>query len=120
MFPAAPRSPVAFGAKSGADGSDIEPRVRNIFDQYSQNENRLTHALASVLHSDEGLRGNFLKRFLPDQVRPEANRVLVNEQSYPRQPSLSEQDAEQAGVPVIGPSLFIADLFPTADFAMGH
>jgi hypothetical protein len=70
--------------------------LRNVFDQYSQNENRLTHALASVLHSDEGLRGNFLKRFLSDQVQPEANRVFVNEQSYPMQPSLSEQDAEQA------------------------
>jgi hypothetical protein len=73
--------------------------MRNVFDQYTQNENRLTHALASVLHADGGLRARFLKQFLPSAGAPSASRVTVDEQSLPGQPMLTENEAEERGVP---------------------
>lgn len=35
--------------------------MRNLFDQYSQPENRLTHALMTALHEDRGLLALFLR-----------------------------------------------------------
>jgi PD-(D/E)XK nuclease superfamily len=75
--------------------------LRNIFDQYTKNENRLSHALASALHLDAALLENFLNRFLHNQEVPKAKSVRVNEQSYPGQASLSDDEAEKAGVPDI-------------------
>ncbi len=34
--------------------------MRNVFDQYGQPENRLTHALATCLHEDRAFLGEFL------------------------------------------------------------
>lgn len=39
--------------------------VRNVFDQYDQPENRVTHALMSALHTDRNLLDAFLKRNHP-------------------------------------------------------
>jgi hypothetical protein len=39
--------------------------LRNLFDQYGQIENRLTHALLSALHRDRNLLAQFLVRFAP-------------------------------------------------------
>ena len=36
------------------------PRLRNVFDQYEQPENRLTHALATALHEDQRLLKSFV------------------------------------------------------------
>ena len=35
--------------------------MRNLFDQYTQQENRLTHALAVCLNEDRSLLGAFLR-----------------------------------------------------------
>lgn len=35
--------------------------MRNVFDQYTQPENRLSHALASVLLEDAGFRKSFVR-----------------------------------------------------------
>ncbi|MFO0992768.1 MAG: hypothetical protein U1E67_12655 [Hyphomicrobiales bacterium] len=75
--------------------------MRNIFDQYSQNENRLSHALASILQLDVDLRRSFMKEFIPAEGRPDASRVGVSEQSYPGQPSMAEEEAERRGLPDI-------------------
>jgi hypothetical protein len=75
--------------------------MRNIFDQYTQNENRLTHALASALSLDINLRRCFLRDFLGVKDASRAKRISVSEQSYPGQPSMSEEDAERVGIPDI-------------------
>jgi hypothetical protein len=36
------------------------PEMRNIFDQYPQPENRVTHALVSAFHEDSDLLRSFL------------------------------------------------------------
>ena len=55
--------------------------MRNIFDQFKQPENRLTHALACCLHHDR----NLLKSFLVDLlgIQPSTNELFIVEQSLP-------------------------------------
>lgn len=72
--------------------------MHNIFDQYSQPENRLTHALASVLYQDERLLKSFLATFEPSR-RPSTKRLRVIEQSLPGQPEGSEGERESQGLP---------------------
>lgn len=73
--------------------------MRNIFDQYSQPENRVTHALMTALNEDRGL----LERFLRDLVKvvPSAKAVGLRllEQQYPGEPELIEDDLERRGIP---------------------
>lgn len=72
--------------------------MRNVFDQYDQPENRLTHALLSSLASDPGL----LRRFVRDWVngRPKSKSLKVFEQSLPGDAlELSEEESEKRGVP---------------------
>jgi hypothetical protein len=72
--------------------------VRNVFDQYSQPENRLTHALLSTLQSDPALLRRFL-RWCNTSV-PNGARLKVLEQALPGQPvELSEEEAEKRGLP---------------------
>ncbi len=72
--------------------------MRNIFDQYSQPENRLTHALASVLHQDDNLLKSFLAAFGPKR-RPSVKGLEVIEQSLPGQPVAGEEERESQGLP---------------------
>ncbi len=73
--------------------------MRNIFDQYSQPENRVTHALMTALSEDRVLLG----RFLHDLVRvtppctPKQLSVLA--QQYPCQLQPPETELEERGVP---------------------
>ena len=39
--------------------------IRNVFDQYDQPENKLTHSLMSCLNEDRELLKNFLNAFRP-------------------------------------------------------
>lgn len=74
--------------------------MRNLFDQYSHPENRLTHAMACCLHEDRDL----LKRFLAwlRVTSPVAARSLViGEQTLPGDPPETEQDADRKGLPDI-------------------
>lgn len=72
--------------------------MRNIFDQYKQAENRLTHSLATVLHEDGALLKNFLSSFGPGGA-PAVNRLSVIEQSLPGRPEPAEQEAGAKGIP---------------------
>jgi len=65
--------------------------MRNVFDQYSQPENRLTHALATLLAMEPELCRGFLRWALRDQA-PDLGRrrVMVTEQSLPGEPDLGE------------------------------
>ncbi len=66
--------------------------MRNIFDQYSQPENRVTHALASALHED----GNLLRAFLADiaNCSPPKGKdsIEVYEQTYPGEVEAAEEE----------------------------
>jgi hypothetical protein len=74
--------------------------MRNLFDQYAQPENRLTHALAVCLHEDPRL----LRRFLTfaSLVPPSnARRLLIVEQRLPGDPPDQELDSDRRGLPDI-------------------
>ena len=72
--------------------------MRNIFDQYGQPENRLTHALLTSLAEDPGLLRRFMRNFLQD--REVASPFEIYEQSLPGERlTLSEDEAEKRGLP---------------------
>ncbi len=45
--------------------------MRNIFDQYSQPESRVTHALMTAIHKDQALLGSFLRDLV--KIKPPAS-----------------------------------------------
>lgn len=72
--------------------------MRNLFDQYSQPENRLTHALLSCLSKDRRLLGHFVIWAAGQRKLPKALGVL--EQTLPGEPvEFSETEAERRGLP---------------------
>ena len=56
--------------------------MRNVFDQYSQYENRLTHALACSLEADRVLLRKFC-RWVLDGNAPPSQRLRILEQQLP-------------------------------------
>lgn len=72
--------------------------MRNVFDQYHQPENRVTHALLSSLGSDPALLRCFVS--WSTGRKPDKTRLEVFEQSLPGDPiELSEEEAERRGLP---------------------
>jgi hypothetical protein len=78
-------------------GFIVTSQVRNVFDQYSQPENRLSHALAVALCEDPRLRRSFLRDIAGQDSAPE--RTWVVEQRLPGEPEQSEEEAERRGLP---------------------
>lgn len=74
--------------------------MRNVFDQYSQPENRLTHALLTTLDQDRSLLVPFLKWLGINDV-PKPTTLTIVEQQVPGdyQPDISEEEAERRGLP---------------------
>jgi hypothetical protein len=70
--------------------------LRNIFDQYSQHENRLTHALVTAFDEDPRLLRKFVK-WTTGTAPPK--RLKIVEQQLPGEYELSEQEYEQRGLP---------------------
>ncbi len=84
--------------------------MRNIFDQYEQPENRLTHALATVLDQDRSLVSQFLDWLGVENV-PERNQLQISQQQVP---GIVQDDAdviEKKGLPD-------AAIFDLAGFAV--
>ena len=73
--------------------------MRNLFDQYNQPENRLSHALAVCLSEDGKLLTKFLRWI--DVPPPRAGRLQIVEQTLPGEAPKSEEDAERKGLPDI-------------------
>jgi hypothetical protein len=73
--------------------------VRNIFDQYLQPENRVTHALMMAINEDRNLLGRFLRELV--KVKPPANprKLSMLEQQYPGEEEPSEDELERRGIP---------------------
>ena len=83
------------GAQRTGNGSGS---VRNVFDQYKQPENRLTHSLATVLHEDTALLKSFLATFGP-KPHPPVRELNVIEQSLPGIPELARSETLSQGLP---------------------
>jgi len=73
--------------------------MRNIFDQYCRQENRLTHALASSLAEDPYLLRRFLK-WAAGYVKPKS-KLTILEQGVPWAPDVTEEEAHKKGLPDI-------------------
>jgi len=71
--------------------------VRNLFDQYDQPENRLTHALVCTLQSDRYLIRPFLHR-LGARGMPPTHKIHIVEQQVPGEP-VSGNENESKGLP---------------------
>ncbi len=72
--------------------------MRNIFDQYSQPENKLTHALVSCLNEDDHLLNDFMKVFVGLEST-QKNKLIVTEQGLPDGDSYAEFESEARGLP---------------------
>ena len=72
--------------------------MRNVFDQYKQTENRLTHSLAVVLHEDTALLKSFLATFGP-KPHPPVRELKVIEQSLSEIPELAGSETLRHGLP---------------------
>jgi hypothetical protein len=73
--------------------------LRNLFDQYSQAENRVTHALLSALNEDRRLLRLFLRELVNAKPPVDARKLAVLEQQYPGEEEPSEEELERRGVP---------------------
>lgn len=72
--------------------------MRNIFDQYEQPENRLTHALIATLDQDRGLLIPFL-RWLGVADTPPPQSLVLTEQQIPGTLQEDAEDIEFKGLP---------------------
>ena len=75
--------------------------MRNIFDQYSQPENRVTHALMTALNEDRRLLGAFLADITRQAPGKKDGPLQITEQSYPGATAeeLDEGEMERRGIP---------------------
>jgi hypothetical protein len=73
--------------------------MRNVFDQYSQPENRITHALMTALHEDRRLLALFLREIVNLRAPTATADLAMLVQQLPETPSVSEEEAEQRGIP---------------------
>ena len=63
--------------------------MRNIFDSYSKNEDRLTHALFSTLDSDKDLLKSFIRNIC--KVRSVPKNLSISVQNYPFESAYTEK-----------------------------
>jgi hypothetical protein len=77
----------------------LECFLRNIFDQYSQPENRVTHALMTAINEDRKLLGWFLRELVKVKAPAEPQALLVLEQQYPGEEEPGEEEIERRGIP---------------------
>ena len=76
--------------------------MRNIFDQYSQPENRVTHALMTALNEDRALLDAFLKDIAKHIPPKNSGPLHITEQSYPGSvvsDGIDEDEIERRGIP---------------------
>jgi len=72
--------------------------LRNIFDQYTQPENRITHSLMTALNQDRRLLRDFL-RVLKIKPPIDPKNLSVIEQESPGKSITPEQEFERRGIP---------------------
>ena len=89
--------------------------MRNVFDQYTQPENKLTHALVCTLDNDRFLLRPFLRCAGADDV-PQSSKLRITEQQVPGE-SVSGDEGEDSGLP--DACVFDDEGCPVANDAMG-
>lgn len=72
--------------------------MRNIFDQYEQPENRLTHALVTTLEQERSLLVPFL-RWLGIRDVPRPSTLMLTEQQVPGRLQEDAEDLDWKGLP---------------------
>jgi len=72
--------------------------MRHIFDQYDQQENKLTHSLIASLVQDDFLLREFIKWAVGKTI-PRNIKIHILEQGVPDQENLTEEMAERKGLP---------------------
>jgi len=72
--------------------------MRHLFDQYSQPENRVTHALVTGLARDQRLLRAFI-HWVTGKCPGKTTKLKIVEQALPGEPEVSEEDAEVRGLP---------------------
>ena len=73
--------------------------MRNIFDQYWQPENRVTHALMATLQEDRKLLRLFLRELVGVTPPCHPDKLAVLEQQYPGEEEPGEEELERRGIP---------------------
>ncbi len=73
--------------------------MRNIFDQYGQQENRLTHALASTLKEDPKVMRQFLQWVLGTGKSIPKHLGIVEQRLPGEEEPQTEQEIEKRGLP---------------------
>jgi hypothetical protein len=76
-----------------------EAHLRNIFDQYSQPENRITHALLTVVNEDRKLLGAFLRELVKVKAPTDAEKLSISEQQFPGEEEPITDETERRGIP---------------------
>ena len=71
--------------------------MRNIFDQYNQPENKLTHSLVSCLYEDKQLLNSFLKSFCSDFFKKSSN-LQIEQQTVPGELNLLDDENDRKGL----------------------
>lgn len=73
--------------------------MRNVFDQYSQAENRVTHALVTALNEDRQLLGGFLRELVGVSPQTRPSDLHIVEQQLPEGDEPGEDELESLGIP---------------------
>lgn len=75
--------------------------MRNVFDQYMQPENRVTHAFMTALNEDRRLLGLFLRELVKVKSPAPPGKLSVLEQQYPGEATepAEADEAERRGIP---------------------
>lgn len=72
--------------------------MRHIFDQYSQPENKITHAFVSCLSQDRKLLREFVKWAIGKKISAR-EKLFIVEQSLPGEEDVEEGESERRGLP---------------------
>ena len=73
--------------------------MRNVFDQYAQPENRLTHALFSALNQDRTLLASFIRDVCKVRSAPSAESLTVSVQQYPGGREYTDAEMIERNIP---------------------
>jgi hypothetical protein len=78
----------------------LDGHLRNLFDQYFQPENRVTHALLTALHEDRKLLDLFLRELVKVKPPVATSKLSVIEQQFPGEAEPSdERELDRRGIP---------------------
>jgi hypothetical protein len=73
--------------------------LRNIFDQYSQPENCVTHALMTAINEDRRLLDRFFRELVKVKLPTHPHKLSLVEQRFPHEAEPREDELEQRGIP---------------------